>query len=172
MTWHANPNTRHLTASAVVFDRDRRLVLLVFHHGYRRWQLPGGHVEQDETAAEAAIREVVEETGIHAVLHPVGTIVVPGAHCHPSPIMVCEFPHPGWPEGGEPPHRHIDELFLATADSTATTTAAQEDEVAGVLWLPINDLDRADVRSDVPVVVPHAWRILTGQPLVELEPGS
>lgn len=171
MNQTVHPHSRHLTASAVVFDRLRRLVLLVFHNGYKRWQLAGGHVEADETGAEAAIREVREETGVDAELWRVNPLIVPGGTWHPSPIVVCEFPHPGWPEGGEPAHHHIDELFLATADSTARTVA-QLDEVDDVWWAPFDALDRADVRADVPVVVPYAWRILTGHPQVDLEPGS
>lgn len=39
------------------------------------WSLPKGHVEQGETAEDAAIREVEEETGIRGrVLAPLGTI--------------------------------------------------------------------------------------------------
>ena len=43
-------------------DRDR--VLLILHRGRDRWTAPGGGVEGDETFAEAAVREVREETGI------------------------------------------------------------------------------------------------------------
>ena len=32
----------------------------------RLWSLPGGHIEPDETAAAAATRELLEETGIAA----------------------------------------------------------------------------------------------------------
>ncbi|MGH3820933.1 MAG: NUDIX domain-containing protein, partial [Pseudonocardiaceae bacterium] len=35
-----------------------------------RWMLPGGHVEPDENPAEAALREVTEETGLTARLLP------------------------------------------------------------------------------------------------------
>jgi 8-oxo-dGTP pyrophosphatase MutT (NUDIX family) len=39
------------------------------------WSLPKGHVEAGETPADAAVREVEEETGIRgAVLAPLGTI--------------------------------------------------------------------------------------------------
>jgi 8-oxo-dGTP pyrophosphatase MutT (NUDIX family) len=165
------PHTRHLTATAAVFDTTARKVLLVFHHGYQTWQLPGGHVDPDETPAEAAVRAVREETGVQATLCTNDRLKVPGGVWHPPPLMVVEFPHPGSAEWAEPPHSHIDELFVATADSTAPTKA-QQDEVAGVMWLPVDDLSRPDVRGDVPVVVPYAWRILTGRAAAGADPGS
>lgn len=39
-------------------------VLLIATAGGRRWQLPKGHVEPGESNAQAAVREVREETGI------------------------------------------------------------------------------------------------------------
>lgn len=46
-------------------------MLLIATAGGRRWQLPKGRIEANETAAEAAVREVREETGIS------GRIVAP-----------------------------------------------------------------------------------------------
>lgn len=43
-------------------DSDR--LLLILHRGRDRWRAPGGGVEGDETFAQAAVREVREETGI------------------------------------------------------------------------------------------------------------
>lgn len=43
--------------------------------GRLEWCLPKGHIEGDETPAEAAIREVAEETGITAeIIRPIGII--------------------------------------------------------------------------------------------------
>lgn len=58
----------HATGAAAVIGRlDRRGRLL--------WSLPKGHIEAGETAEEAAVREVEEETGIIGrVVAPLGTI--------------------------------------------------------------------------------------------------
>ena len=37
---------------------------LMVEHRQRGWELPGGTIEGDETPAETAIREVLEETGL------------------------------------------------------------------------------------------------------------
>lgn len=39
-------------------------VLLISTQGGSRWQLPKGHLEEGETAEQAAVREVFEETGV------------------------------------------------------------------------------------------------------------
>ena len=58
----------HASGTAAVIGRlDRRGRLL--------WSLPKGHIEAGETAEEAAVREVEEETGIIGrVVAPLGTI--------------------------------------------------------------------------------------------------
>ncbi|WP_311260373.1 NUDIX domain-containing protein [Microbacterium sp. WCS2018Hpa-9] len=56
---------RHATASAMVFDPSLTRTLLVFHAKGRFWVQPGGHLEPDDTSiAEAALRELQEETGV------------------------------------------------------------------------------------------------------------
>lgn len=161
--------SRHFTASAVVIDLQRRMVLLVDHLASSQRQLPGGHVDPDETGHETALREVYEETGVHARLWAPQALTVPGGTWMPTPWMVCEFPAPAKPHKGEPAHRHIDLLYLAVADSTAPLTT-QPEEVAGAVWMPIDGLDAAAVRADVPVVVPMAWQRMTDhpQPCVEI----
>ncbi|HEY1390137.1 MAG TPA: NUDIX domain-containing protein [Ktedonobacterales bacterium] len=55
-----------LTVDVVVIDAGR--VLLAQREDLHVWALPGGMIEPGETAAEAAIREVEEETGIRVEL--------------------------------------------------------------------------------------------------------
>ncbi|WP_217181408.1 NUDIX hydrolase [Streptomyces sp. AC495_CC817] len=61
----------HATASALVFDPTLTRTLLVFHGKGRFWVQPGGHLEADDASiADAALRELREETGVVASVSP------------------------------------------------------------------------------------------------------
>ncbi|MBA3505817.1 MAG: NUDIX domain-containing protein [Betaproteobacteria bacterium] len=60
------------TVSVLTFDQDRR-VLLVRHVEGDLWTTPGGMIEPYETPADAAVREMWEETGLYVELtHVIG----------------------------------------------------------------------------------------------------
>ncbi len=83
-------NLRYVTRSRSTVDEtsagglvvhkidDQTLVPLIARYDRRHrlvWSLPKGHVEQGETVEEAALREVLEETGIQAsIVEPLGVI--------------------------------------------------------------------------------------------------
>jgi 8-oxo-dGTP diphosphatase len=59
--------THHRVATAVLVNSNR--VLLCHRHPNRRWypnvwDIPGGHIEDDETPAEAVVRELREELDV------------------------------------------------------------------------------------------------------------
>jgi 8-oxo-dGTP pyrophosphatase MutT (NUDIX family) len=57
--------TAQLRPGAVGFVRDGQgRVLLTRRADNGRWCLPGGHIDPGESAAEACVREVFEETGL------------------------------------------------------------------------------------------------------------
>jgi 8-oxo-dGTP pyrophosphatase MutT (NUDIX family) len=67
LDWASNPfderlNEHHVTASAFVVSS--RGVILHRHKRLGIWVQPGGHVDYNENAPEAALRETFEETGL------------------------------------------------------------------------------------------------------------
>jgi 8-oxo-dGTP pyrophosphatase MutT (NUDIX family) len=53
------------SAGGVVFRMaDGRPMFLLIRDSYRNWGFPKGHLEKDEPPADAAVREVQEETGL------------------------------------------------------------------------------------------------------------
>ena len=64
---------QRMTIGARVMVVDGNKVLLIRHTYVPGWQFPGGGVEPGETVVEAAMREVLEETG-HRVTAPMELI--------------------------------------------------------------------------------------------------
>lgn len=110
----------HVTAGGVVVDGTGR-TLLHLHRRMGRWLQPGGHIEGGESPAEAAVREVLEETGITAS-HPPG-----------GPRLLHVDVHQG-PRG----HVHLDLRYLLEAPPDAEP-APPPDESQEVAWFPFAD---------------------------------
>ena len=60
------------SCGAVVYKEDngRYEFLIISHKSDGHWGFPKGHVEQEETEEETALREVYEETGLQVELLP------------------------------------------------------------------------------------------------------
>lgn len=119
---HADPV--HVTASAIVVGA--RGVVLHRHKRLGIWIQPGGHVDAGESLADAAIREVVEETGLVTT------------HFSRRPTIVHVDVHPA-PKG----HTHLDvRLLLRGADADP---CPPEGESPDVSWFVFEDArERAD----------------------------
>jgi 8-oxo-dGTP pyrophosphatase MutT (NUDIX family) len=98
--------------AAVIGRKDRRGRLL--------WSLPKGHLEAGESAQEAAVREVEEETGIRGrVVAPLGTI---------DYWFVAE---------DRRIHKTVHHYLLEAAGGELSDEDVEVDEVA---WVPLDEL--------------------------------
>lgn len=67
------PVTHEVSAGGILFKGHGNAVVLL-HRRNNTWVMPKGHVELGESVEQAALREVAEETGLHAhVVQEVGT---------------------------------------------------------------------------------------------------
>jgi 8-oxo-dGTP pyrophosphatase MutT (NUDIX family) len=119
----------HFTASAIVVDEAGERTLFVRHRKSGNWFQPGGHFEpRDATAADAALREAREETGLDVALARPGLLDV-DVHWVP------------WDE-----HYHLDLRFHLVASGEL---APDEAEVHAAEWLT---WDEAFARIEEPAL--------------------
>jgi 8-oxo-dGTP pyrophosphatase MutT (NUDIX family) len=107
----------HVTASAIVVSSAG--VLLHRHKRLGLWVQPGGHIDPGETIAQAACREVAEETGL------------PATHTTDPPRIVHVDVHPGG-RG----HIHLDVRYLLSAPPDPPRPPAGESQQ--VAWYPLS----------------------------------
>lgn len=113
-----------LVARAVIQDDGR--VLLAFHQHPGRpgfWCFPGGHVEAGEGLAEAAIREIQEETGYRVQLTRV--------------IYVQDFARAPGPDAAE--------LFFEARIVEGDLRVGRESGLGRVQWVPLSRLGELNV---------------------------
>lgn len=60
--------TIRVGCSAIIFDQHREKILLTRREDNNQWCLPSGGMEPGESATEACIREVEEETGLQVTI--------------------------------------------------------------------------------------------------------
>ena len=132
---HADPFDRriadgHLTGSAITVSADGARVLLLHHRKLDRWLQPGGHANRGETSGEqVALREALEETGIHGLLlHPAA----------PRPLDVDVHDIPA--RGSERAHQHLDLRYLVVAPADAAL-APDLAELHAIRWVPWDEAD-------------------------------
>lgn len=142
---------RHEWTSSVLVLGPGRRILLIFHAKLGVWLGPGGHVEPGESPDQAALREVMEETGLAVTLigqrDPSLDDPGHGVECLTQPYVILKerIHHP------VDPHIHLDLIYCARlstslAEAEASITSdhharlVAEDELAA---LPMFDNYRA-----------------------------
>ncbi|MGN6089898.1 MAG: NUDIX hydrolase [Actinomycetes bacterium] len=92
--------------------------------GRLEWCLPKGHLEGRETAEEAAIREVHEETGLIArIVAPLGTIDY------------------WFIVGDRRVHKVVHHFLLLAVGGSLSVDGDPDGEAVAVAWVPVGELD-------------------------------
>jgi 8-oxo-dGTP pyrophosphatase MutT (NUDIX family) len=115
----------HITASALVVDRECRHMLMVHHVKLGMWLPPGGHCDSDNEVSRVCRREVFEETGCQ--------------HLEPLTDDVFDIDiHviPEWKRNRR--HLHYDVRFAFKADMSQPLVISAESK--DLRWVPIKDV--------------------------------
>lgn len=119
-------------AAAIIGRNDRRGRLL--------WSLPKGHIEAGETAAQAAVREVEEETGI------IGTVV--------APLGKIDY---WFVADGRRVHKTVTHFLM---NAIGGELSDEDAEVVAVEWVPLDNLSRRLAYADERRIAVDAIQIL------------
>lgn len=121
--------TTHFTASAWVLNKERTKVLMIYHNIYDSWSWCGGHADGEENLLRAAVREVMEETGVKEV-SPVSNEILS------LEIITVN----GHERRGEyvSSHLHLNVTYLLEADESQELLI-KPDENSGVKWMGIDE---------------------------------
>ena len=115
-------------------------MLLHFHRKLGMWLPPGGHIERGELPDDAAVREVLEETGIRVEL--VGEkredVSDPVQLHRPAGVQL---------ENIGPGHQHIDLIYFAK--SNGPTSIHQDYSEDKVGWYGAEDWDEMPLNAEV-----------------------
>jgi 8-oxo-dGTP diphosphatase len=126
------------------------------------FQQRGGHVDPGETLAEAAVREVREETGINAEVITGPLPAYDPAVTHPSPFLIIELTAAD-PVNGD--HQHVDAMFVLRA-ATAQIGLPDHREVTGARWVSLDQMRELNVPPELPAITEAAiaWAATQARP--------
>lgn len=132
---------RHFVATGYVVFEGKTLLLL--HKKLGMWLPPGGHIDEGELPEEAALREILEETGLAVEL------VSPRRQPQPSAPGVRYLHLPNHVQLEDIPNhpQHIDLIYFCRASSNAAVRAVEEAD--DMRWHTHEELGGPHIRDEV-----------------------
>ena len=119
-------------ASALAFDATRERILLTRREDNGRWCLPGGGMDPGESAAEACVREVLEETGLVArAIRLVGI--------YTTPDLLVEYP-----DGNK-----IQPVAFSFEVEITGGELGLSDETTDFGWYTLADMEAMDIMASI-----------------------
>lgn len=142
---------KHFCASVwIITDSSPKKILLLHHKKLGRWLQPGGHIEKFENPAEAAIREVLEETGIDIgfLKNEVKKINDDGTFL-PVPEFIMEQTIPR--HNDQPKHFHLDIQYVIKLPEQKIQHNILESHDIG--WFTKEEALKLPIHEDTRVVI-------------------
>ena len=129
---------RHFTVAVFMVWEGK--VLLHLHPKLGMWLPPGGHIEQDELPDDAAMREVLEKTGLRVELV--------GEKCEDvsDPVQL-HRPAGVQLENIGPEHQHIDLIYFAKPNGPTRIHQDYSEDKVG--WYGPEDWDEMPLNAEV-----------------------
>lgn len=136
---------RHFTASVYIIEDNQ--VLLIYHKKLKKWLPPGGHIDPNESPAEAAVREALEETGIEVTLIKQENIWINESNARsferPYLCLIEEIPA----HGNHPYHQHLDMVYLGTPSGGNETQNHHETD--GLKWFTLEEVEQLQEEVEI-----------------------
>ncbi len=136
---------RQFTATVYIIDKER--VLLIRHRKLNKWLPPGGHLDPNETPAEGARREALEETGIEIEYIKQENIWIErwNASSFERPYLCLIEEIPPYKEVAA--HQHIDFIYLARP--VGGTERQNMNETDGLQWFTLEEVEALKADEDI-----------------------
>jgi 8-oxo-dGTP pyrophosphatase MutT (NUDIX family) len=155
---------KEFTASVYLIDNQK--VLLIYHYKLQKWLPPGGHVEANETPAEAARREVREETGLEIEFISQENLQIDcwNAKSIERPYLCLLEDIPSYQN--IPAHQHVDFIYIAKPIEECHSPAFSS------RWFSWNDLQSLlpdkEIFNETLQVIEHLFHVFSS-PQVPVE---
>jgi ADP-ribose pyrophosphatase YjhB (NUDIX family) len=134
--------TKHYTVTTIIVHQQK--VLLHWHEKLQLWLPVGGHIERDELPTTAALREVMEESGLEVEIYdPDINMDLTDAKqlTRPAHILL---------EDIQPGHQHIDFVFYARSETNILNIPS--DKKTNYRWLSADELSQIPLKHNVRIL--------------------
>lgn len=142
----------HITASAWILHPPSSRVLLTHHAKLDAWFQLGGHLEDDDTVLDGALREAREESGLGSVTPLLPSIFDVDIHVIPA-------------RGTMPAHPHYDIRYLFTADPEEPL--APTAETKSLAWVTLEEAARLNPGESIVRMIRKSYSFLASSKVSE-----
>ena len=141
----------HFTATGIVFN-EKKQILMIHHKKLNVWLPPGGHIDENELPEKAVLREIYEETGIHA------KVLSEQKRLSLQKDLYLELTRPFLvlleDIEGNGTHNHIDLIYICKAENEMLKM--QESEAKDIGWFKNDEVQKLNTFDNVKQSVKRA----------------